>query len=849
MKLSFDWLSDFVDLSGLTPQEVAEKLTMGAFEVEQIRQVGVDIAGPIVVGEIVEINPHPDADRIRLTRIKVDLDAQPLDIVCGAQNIIVGQRVPVALPGARVINRHTGAPLHIQESVIRGAKSCGMLCSAAEIGIATNEVDGIYILPGVPEIGEDARKLLYLYPDWVLDVEPRSNRGDAMCVAGMAREVAALCKRDLREPEWELAPESPTEEIQLRIENPEDCPFLSIRVIKDVIIKPSPIKVARRLEAVGMRAINNVVDATNYVNYELGQPLHAYDLPFIKGRLIEVRRGKSGEIMTTLDEKRQKLSSEILCIADAEEVIGIAGIMGGKDSEVGDNTNSIALEAASFSPVRIRRGSRLLGKSSEASLRFERGVDVAGVRKASDRCTYLIAQTCGATVGKLSTAGSDSPRSISVTLRLPQIKRMAGVEIAADEVTSLLTPLGFKLTKRKADEIIAEVPSFRQGDVSREIDLVEEVLRLWGFDRVEASLPQSAPAPELPDDTLNIIRHALTACGLSEAITGSLTKREPGTFNPEPQENGDERGDVSHHKSDKNGDDNAKGDSGSTVIEVLNPLSEDHQIMRQNIVPGLVRAVSYNQDHGTDTVWLFETGKGYFKVGKADDRHTGVKEETLVSGVLSGGLPLVSWQGGNQALDFFTVKGVVENLCQALRIDPEHLDFLPVEHPAPWLHPGQCCQLIVKQESHTEQKNKTEPKSQTESIGVLGELHPGIVNKLKLRGEVYVFELSVDKLRAVRGDIEYQEVTTTPSIVRDLTVDLAVDIRHDDVSRSIKKRSGKNLKSVELVNIYKLDETHRSLTYRLSFQHPDETLTNEEINQKLEMIRKSLTEDFKASFR
>jgi phenylalanyl-tRNA synthetase beta chain len=808
MRLSYDWLSDYVDLSGLTPQEVADKLTMGAFEVEQVRKVGADIEGQIVVGEIVEINAHPDADRIRLTRVKIDPKLEPVDIVCGAQNIVVGQRIPVALPGARVINRHTGAALNIQESTIRGATSKGMLCSPAEIGITTDEVDGIYILQDSPEIGADARSLLHLYPDWILDVEPRSNRGDALCIAGMAREVAALCKRELREPKWQLPSESPSEEIRLKIENLEDCPFISIRVIKDVVIKSSAHKVIRRLEAVGMRAINNVVDATNYVNYELGQPLHAYDLPFIKGGLIEVRRGKAKEQMVTLDEKRQVLSEEILCIADGKEVVGIAGIMGGKDSEVSDNSTAIALEAATFSPVRIRRGSRLLGKSSEASLRFERGVDVGGVRKASDRCTYLIAQTCGATVGKITTAGSDKPVPVNIDLRIPQIKRIGGVDITADEAVSLLTPLGFKMSKHKDDKVTAEIPSFRQHDVCREIDLIEEVLRLWGFDRIPSSLPASSPAPSTPDNTLNTIKSTLTACGLSEAITGSLTKREDSAF-----------------------------DNSSTVIEVLNPLSEDHQIMRQSLIPGLVRAVSYNQDHGRETVWLFETGRAYFKAGKSDERQTGTHEETLVSGVLCGGLPMVTWRNGNQDLDFFTVKGVVENLCQVLRIDPENLEFVSDGHPATWLHPGQYCQLAIKQ------KGKSEP------MGVLGELHPALGNSLKLRGAVFLFELSVDKLRAARGEIDYQFVPTTPSIVRDITVDLALDVKHDEVHRCIKKRGGKNLKSVELTKIYKLDEKHRSLTYRLSFQHPEETLTGEEINEKMESVRKGLTADLKASFR
>lgn len=410
MKLSYKWLSEFVDLSGITPEEVAEKLTMNAFEVEDIHLVGANITGPLVVGKILEIHQHPNADKIRLTKVLLKEDSEPVEIVCGASNIEVGHIIPVALPGAIVINRKDGSPLPIKRSEIRGVTSNGMLCSPSELGLQGFDVDGILILSDLEQIsikgngikiGADAKEVLELSSDSVLNVGSRSNRGDALSVIGLAREVAALTGRAMKVAVSDLSKHGkqikPNQAITTRIENEEDCPLLTIRYIEGLKVGPSPREIVRKLEAIGVRSVNNVVDITNYVMHEMGQPLHAYDVSKLQSKVIQARRAKAGETLVTINEKEQKLTDEVLVIAGENEVLGVAGVMGGKGSEISDDTVAIALEAAAFSQARVRRGSRLLGLSSDSSLRFERGVDVESVIAASDRAASLIMQYCSAT--------------------------------------------------------------------------------------------------------------------------------------------------------------------------------------------------------------------------------------------------------------------------------------------------------------------------------------------------------------------------------------------------------------------------------------------------------------------
>lgn len=848
MKLSFDWLSEFVDLSGLTAHQVAEKLTMGAFEVEEVTIIGPDLEGPIVVGEILEIHQHPNADKIRLTKTRIKDGEEPLDIVCGAGNIEVGQLIPVALPGAKVVNRHDGSALLIKASAIRGVKSNGMLCSPPELGIAKNLQDpgqdeGIWILNkngNKPSLGSDVLALLPTKADYILHVEPRSNRGDALSVMGLAREVAALFGRPLKKPDWSLNELTKTlgdkklssKFSQALVENSSDCPYITLRVIEGITIAPSHPSIAARIEAIGMRTVNNVVDITNYVMHELGQPLHAYDAKLLKGDNLAVRRGTDKETLTTIDGKERKLNSEMLTIADDDIIVGVAGVMGSKDSEISDQSTSLVLEAACFAPAVVRRGSRLLGLSSDASLRFERGIDPASVRHAAERAAYLIAKYCSpegqAVIGPLIEAGSNLIEPGQVTLRSSQIKRILGLEISPERIKELLTPLGFTV-KGSGESIEVSVPSFRKEDVKREIDLIEEVCRLNGYDAIVPCMPAATMAVARPDDSLDLAKNALIGMGLSEAWLSSLVAEDQA------------------------------GIDKQLAVEVLNPLSKDHQLMRQSLVPGLINACSYNQDRGRKDVWLFEHGRVYYKEQQKDAKSTGVREDNHLAALISG-QRFKAVNQTTQAVDYSLAKGMVENLLSALNIDERKLAWRSISESEsavlPWLHPYRTAVLTLNRPAKPN-ANKEAATSLFESnitLGYVGELHPRFADSKNLREKAFVFELDIDRLKKERKQKKFAGIATSPEIVRDITADFDAtdkDVSYEQVSKLIWKVAGGNLRSSELVSVYRAEAESKkfSMTCRLTFQHPSETLTSEEIDKVLTTIRESLSRDLAASFR
>lgn len=849
MKLSFDWLSEFVDLSGLTAHQVAEKLTMGAFEVEEVTIIGPDLEGPIVVGEILEIHQHPNADKIRLTKTRIKEGEEPLDIVCGAGNIEVGQLIPVALPGAKVVNRHDGSALLIKASAIRGVKSNGMLCSPPELGIAKNLQDpgqdeGIWILNkngNKPVLGSDVLPLLPTKADYILHVEPRSNRGDALSVMGLAREVAALFGRPLKKPDWSLedlnktlGEKKPSSKFsQAIVESESDCPYITLRVIEGIKIAPSHPAIATRIEAIGMRTVNNVVDITNYVMHELGQPLHAYDAKLLKSDSLTVRRAADTETVTTIDGKDRKLNSEMLAIAGGDTIVGVAGVMGSKDSEISDQSTSLVLEAACFAPAVVRRGSRLLGLSSDASLRFERGIDPASVRHAAERAAYLIAKYCSpegqAVIGPLIEAGSNQIEPGQVTLRSSQIKRILGLEISPERIKELLTPLGFTV-KGSGESIEVSVPSFRKEDVKREIDLIEEVCRLNGYDAIVPSMPAATMAVARPDDSLDLAKNALIGMGLSEAWLSSLV--------PEDQ----------------------AGIDKQLAVEVLNPLSKDHQLMRQSLVPGLINACSYNRDRGRKDVWLFEHGRVYFKEQQKDAKSTGVREDNHLAALISG-QRLKAVNQTTQAVDYNLAKGMVENLLSALNIDERKLAWRSISesesNALTWLHPYRTAVLTLNRPAKPNANKELSANSLFESnivLGYVGELHPRFADSKNLREKAFVFELDIDRLKKERKQKKFAGIATSPEIVRDITADFDAtdkDVSYEQVSKLILKMAGSNLRAIELISVYKASEESKkfSMTCRLTFQHPSETLTNEEIDKVLTTIRESLSRDLAASFR
>ncbi len=847
MKLSYSWLCDYVDLDGLTPEEVADELTMGAFEVEEIARSGPELTGPVIVGQIMEITTHPNADKIRLTKVKVDENKEPLEIVCGAQNIEVGQRIPVALPGAIVLNRKTGEKLPIVASAIRGVHSNGMLCSSSELGIANGDTDGILILSKPGEngvaLGTDVIDKLALKPEYVFHVAPRSNRGDALSVIGLAREVAAILNRPMKVPDWQLN-ESVSEKLHqdrsdggfsTSVESLDDCAYFSIRLIDGVKIGPSPSWLLTRLESVGMRSVNNVVDITNYVMLEYGQPLHAYDRDKIKGETIAVRRAVKGESLTSLDGKVRELSEEIMAIVDRESILGLAGIMGGKDSEINDETTRIALEAAAFTAQRVRRGGRLVGLSSDSSLRFERGVDAATVKRASDRATYLIQKYCGpdVKVREFVFSGSDQVEPRTVSMRLSQVKRLLNVEIDKTTALKYLSSLGFEKDSADADDTITvKVPSFRQQDVYREIDLIEEVCRLFGYNNLPEEMPSASITPTRPAKLISDIRSSLSAQGLSEAWLSSLVGGNEG--------------------------DEAK------AIKVLNPLSKDHQVLRNSLLPGLVDAVKYNQDRGNKDVWMFETGRAYEKATENayDKWGTAVCEKSLVAGVISGSLvkqinkserakdKIIGQASLEERVDFYRIKGIVENLLETAGIAIGRLRTYRPKAAPQFMHPYRVANIAVAPADKFPHDVEGKHEERVVTIGYIGELNPGYLSRKDIKEPVFGFELDVDSLNKLcHPKTSFVEPASTPAVTRDLTADLDETIDHAAVKTVLEATAGARLVDTELVSIYPLEEGKQSLSYRLTFQDREKTLTNDELDQVLKKIREALASRLKAQFR
>ncbi|HEY9684901.1 MAG TPA: phenylalanine--tRNA ligase subunit beta [Oculatellaceae cyanobacterium] len=860
MKLSFDWLSDYVDLNGVSPQELAEKLTMGAFEVEEVTTVGAAIEGPLVIGEIIEIHQHPNADKIRLTKTRIAPGQDPVEIVCGAQNIEPGQIIPVALPGARVLDRKTGGPLFIKASAIRGVQSNGMLCSPSELGITVNGVSdpeaGILILDKATmqgKIGHDARELLSLKPDYVLHVEPRSNRGDAMSVCGLAREVAALLSRPLKQPLWsldEFKQEKSTSAFHVSIEDPADCRFLTIRLFNGLKQKSLPEFITKRLTAIGVRSVSPIVDITNYVMHELGQPLHAYDAAKLEGSTIAVRRAKAGEILETLDGKKRELTNEMLVIADTKNVVGVAGVMGSKDSEISDSTTSIALEAASFAPARVRRASRLLGLSSDASLRFERGVDAAGVRNASNRAAYLIAKYCGAdepAVGEIYTAGSAEIEAKKVGLRLHQLKRMLGLEFTGKQVQELISPLGFSITINDEDNVTATVPSFRQSDVSREIDLVEEVCRLWGYDKLPVTMPSSTLAAIPQDQTFQRIKQTLCTWGFSEAWLSSLTSA-------------------------------VMSGSDDGCVSVLNPLSVEHQVLRRSLLPGLVQAAAFNYSRGRKKAWLFEIGRTYLRSEKSP-WGTGVVEPNTLGAILVGSPNELNWQGNKDICDIYTVKGQLENILSLLRVDSEKIRYSQVlageSETATndgWqtkvFHPGKTFSItfshkppVLSDEKSAKPENQQAKSGEADKngrgkrpndeicLGYFGELHPQIADEQEIKVPVYMFEINLDLIKSLGKGRSFKETANTPTVQRDITADVPEHLAYTTIRSCILASAGQTLKDVELVSTFKLENGLKSLSFRLRLQHPEKTMTTEEIESLIQKIKSSLSKRLGVTYR
>ncbi len=821
MRVPLSWLRDYVDIQ-LTPEQLAERLTLLGMEVKGVMAWGADWHG-VVVGELLAVERHPRADRLSLTTVTVG-KGEPLEIVCGATNIAPGQRVPVALPGAVLPGDR-----RIERTEKMGVVSNGMLCSGEELSL-TSDGDGILILPADAPIGT---RLIDLYGDTVLDVDVKPNRGDALCLVGLAREVSAVTGAPVRFPEY-TPPETGrpiSELLSVNVEDTTLCPRFVGRRVEGVLVGPSPDTVQMRLIAAGQRPVSNVVDVSNYVMLELGKPIHTFDARAVRDGRISVRLARPGETLETLDHVRRELDHETLLIADPDGPIGIAGVMGGASSEISETTTDVVIESAIFDPISIRRTAFRYALRSEASLRFEKGQGHRLSRIGADRTALLISEWAGGQVaiGVVDTNPSDPPAT-RVAFRPGRVDRLLGVAISTDEQRALLARVGvatepadvgtrilvagqpkaLEVDPHGAETLVATVPSWRR-DLLIEADVAEEVGRVRGYDVVPAILPDT-PMPSYRHSPLqlrDVVRETLAGAGVTEVVTSALVSPAM----------------VERFGPIDDGRVEGEGIASGRPITVTNPLSTQHSVMRQSLIGSLLEVVSTNQRYGRDDVAIFEVGKGY---GAGEDGSS-THEWWRLGIALTGAAEISAWNRPARPYDLDDLKGLVELLARRLGLPAPVYARLRDDAR---LHPGRAARI----------------RAGGAIAGRAGEVHPAVLEAFGLRAErVLVAEIAIAGLSG--GSPSVPRVTTPsrqPTVERDLAVIVNVDIEAGRVAESIARHGGPLLQSVTLFDIYRgrpLTDEERSLAYRLAFGAPDRTLTEEEIERAVTDVTRGLVDD------
>ncbi len=810
MKVSLKWLSEYVEVPSDTAA-FCDRLDMTGTGVEAVEVTGATF-DHVVTGCIVSKVAHPDSDHMWVTQVDVGDnnlndkgESEPLQIVCGAQNFDVGDHVVVALVGAVLPD-----DVKIKKSKLRGVVSYGMNCSARELGIGSDH-DGIMILPKDAPIGIPFAEYAEL-TDTILDLEITPNRPDCLSVVGIAREVGAIYKVPFKDPLKDMAgkfeaksdPSNADAAVEVTITDAKRCPRYSACVIRGCKVGSSPDWMVERLAAIGQRSVNNIVDVTNYILFLFGQPLHAFDFDTLaddQGLVhIVVRAADDGETITTLDGKQRELTSDMTVIATPNKgAVALAGVMGGIDTEVTDNTTTILLEAATFEPGRTSRTSRNLGLMSESSIRYERGVDDHGIQDRAHAAAALIAEVSGGTISCIADCPtglvdvwpqiSDAPTNI---FRIERFCDMMGAEITHDFIVDALTRLGCDVTDSDDENVLNVVSPTYRPDLEREIDLYEEALRLWGMDRVESTMPASRKrigtrsAAEL---TMTKINNTLRACGLNETITYSFA--EPSDLE-KLQLNLEEQG---------------------SAVELLNPNNADQSVLRRSIVPGLLRSVSHNQNHGVKNIQLYEIGTVFF----ATDGHKLPKESTRLAGVLAGSMHDDGWNQPAVTFDFFDGKGILENLARELALQKVRFRAISAQD-APHLQAGRAAEMLVD----------------GEKIGWVGEIHPLVAQEFDVEPPVVAFELDVSALIRKCGLARpYIDVPTYPAVTIDQAFVVDEDITHEKMTQVMRSAGGKLLESTALFDVYRDDDRvgkgKKSMAYTLVYRVGDKTLTSEEV--------------------
>jgi phenylalanyl-tRNA synthetase beta chain len=779
------WLREYIDVD-LTPDVLAEELNLTGTAVESIKKMSEGLEN-VRVGLLEEVKPHPDADKLSVTTVNIGRP-EKLQIVCGAKNIKPGDKVPVAMIGAHLPNG-----VEIKAAKLRGVASQGMLCSQTELKIGS-DTSGIYILPEDVEVGALFAEAMGL-DDTVLELEITPNRPDCLSIIGMAREVGAITNKKYVKPEVSFAetPEDATKVASVDIIDEDLCPRYTARVIRDVKIGPSPMWMQQHLQKAGMRAINNIVDITNYVMLEMGQPLHAFDFAIIKGSKIIVRRAKNGEKLETLDGVVRELDETMLVIADTDRAVALAGVMGGADTEVSENTVDILLESAYFDPKSIMRTSRSLGLLSESSARFEKGIDPNGCIEAADRAAQLMADLAG---GKVSKGIVDVyPKKIEpkkLPVRTNRVNSILGTNLSISQVQDIVERLEIKTeVVGGTSEMWAYAPTFRP-DLEREIDLIEEIARVYGYNRIESTLPESGAklgGLSREQKTTESIKMRLIAAGVSEVITYSFV----------------DPADVDNLQV-------LDGDPYKWFVKLVNPLSEEQSVLRTTLLTGLLKVLKHNVNREQFDVQIFEIGH-VFAMEEGKDLP---QEDSMLGVVLSGAWKGDKWYGKARSIDYFDLKGVVEAVLEEIGIDGgsgEGWSVRSFTHPA--LHPGRSAELLIDDEP----------------VGYFGELHPDAQAAFGLP-KTYVAEISHSKLlKNAEDSKQYKEIPKYPGITLDIAVLVDDNMPQADLMEVIKSAGGSVLESVNLFDLYTgkgIPEGKKSLAYSMTFRALDRTLTDEE---------------------
>lgn len=809
MLASINWMKEYVDIN-VTPEVLADKLTRVGLEVEKIIDLGDGLEG-VITGKVTHIERHPNSDHLWICMMDIG-ESEVVQILTGAQNVTQDAMVPVAVVGSKLPNG-----MKLKKAKMRGLDSFGMLCSASELGIDAKlllpeQREGILILPSDTPIGVDVKTVLGL-DDTVLDIDLTANRSDCFNIIGLAREAAVVLGQELKLPSLEVAEAAGGNAeamAQVEIKAQDLCSRFAVRILKNIKIGSSPEWMQKRLRACGMRPINNVVDVTNYVMLELGQPMHAYDYDQVTGHKLIVRRAEPEETLVTLDEQERTLTAEMIVIADEAKAVGLGGVMGGLQTEVTGATVNVMLEAATFNGPTIRRTSKSLGLRSEASGRFERGVDTVLNHNALDRAAYLLEQmnACETVAGIVE----DYPticQPVTVQVTAKDISNRIGTEITQAELIDVLQKLQFAVAEA-GEVLLVTAPSWRN-DVTCDADISEELARIHGYDNISSSLPRLDVVQgrqDVIEDVRDTIEDYMVTAGLDEVMTYSFI--HPSSFDKLLLTAEDER---------------------RKVIELLNPITDEFKVMRTTMAPSLLATASYNLARQHSNVGIFEVGRTFFP--KALPLTEFPEEKRVLCAVLSGKRNQLNWNESREDVDFYDMKGIVEGLMEKMQA----FDYELVETTEPYFHPGKSCGI----------------KYQGQVIGHFGEIHPLVQEAFGLGAAAYLLEIEIATLVSSATAIpKYKHLPKFPSTSRDIAVVVPKAVTMKELVAVIRANGGELLQEVKAFDVYtgkQVADDSKSMAFNLTFQAQNRTLIDDEITVIIKKIVDVVGETFKAKLR